>query len=103
MTAPGKAAFQGCYDSKVTSVRHGLGGGAMGAWAVNGPTDDRWSPQPAFDWRTAIEGENATGDSHSLNAVGVHGHGKPPVHHAGQPDVWRFDYEYFAPRWPPIP
>ena len=24
------------------------------------------------------------------------------VNHFGQPDVWEFDYEFFAPRWPPL-
>ena len=63
----------------------------------------RWpGAQPTFDWRTASEGGNATGASHSLNAVGVHGRGAPPVNHFGQPDVWEFDYEFFAPRWPPL-
>ena len=103
LATDGKAVFQGCYDSKVTSVRRGLAGDAMGAWAVNGPTDARWpGAQPTFDWRTASEGGNATGASHSLNAVGVHGRGAPPVNHFGQPDVWEFDYEFFAPRWPPL-
>ena len=43
LPSPFQAAFQGGYDSKVTSARRGLTrSGAMGAWAVNGPTDERW-------------------------------------------------------------
>ena len=86
-----KAAFEGCYDSKVTSATMMRESG--GIFAINGPTAQR---QPAFGWSSAEMGRNASGFSSLLNAAQP---APSKVKHLGQPDLFDFQYEMFIPFW----
>jgi len=97
---PSGPALVGCYDSKVTSAS--LFRESFGAWAVNGPTNQG---VPTFSWREAeervdfhgnVSGSTDRGDA--ANAADARASSRRN-RHFGQPDVFDFEFELFAPAW----
>lgn len=94
---PSGPALVGCYDSKASSAS--LFRSSLAAWAINGPTNQG---QPTFNWKEVeihmhgnVSGSTDRGDAANAADARASSH----LRHLGQPDVFNFEFELFAPHW----